>query len=201
MITAVTRKKFTVEQYHRLIDIGLFIEGNRIELIRGDIIEMPAKRTPHSVCNSLLLKELYKLLGDLAMIRGQEPIILPPDSEPEPDVVIARPKNDNYLSSHPTADDILLIIEIADSTLKYDLGFAEARSDRETKLPLYAEYNISNYWLFNLVDYHLEIYSEPFQDTQAKSNYRLKQILLPNEIVTLPYFPNLSLDLSLIFPQ
>jgi Uma2 family endonuclease len=99
MITAVTRKKFTVEEYHRLIDIGLFIEGNRIELIRGDIIEMPAKRTPHSVCNSLLLKELYKLLGDRAMIRGQEPIILPPDSEPEPDVVIARPKNDNYLSS------------------------------------------------------------------------------------------------------
>jgi Uma2 family endonuclease len=192
MITAVTRKKFTVKEYHRLIDIGFFIEGNRIELIRGDIIEMPAKRTPHSVCNSLLLKELYKLLGDRAMIRGQEPIILPPDSEPEPDVVIARPKNDNYLSSHPTADDILLIIEIADSTLKYD---------REIKLPLYAEYNIPNYWLFNLVDYHLEVYSEPFQDRQAKSNYRLKQIFLANEIVTLPYFPNLSLDLSLIIPQ
>ena len=107
MVTT-TRRKFSIDEYHQLVDLGFFSENDRIELIRGEIIEMSPKRTPHSVCNSLLWKQLYELIGKQAEIRVQEPIILSSNSEPEPDVVIAKKKADNYLSSHPTVEDIIL---------------------------------------------------------------------------------------------
>ena len=76
IMVTVTRKKFTIDEYHKLLDLGFFTENDRIELIRGEIIEMAPKRTPHSVCNSLLWKQLYELIGKQAEIRVQEPIIL-----------------------------------------------------------------------------------------------------------------------------
>ncbi len=190
-MVAATRRKFTIDEYHRLVDLGFFTENDRIELIRGEIIEMPPKRTPHSVCNSHLWKQLYELIGKQAEIRVQEPIILPSNSEPEPDVVIAKKKADNYLAAHPTAKDIILVIEISDSTLQYD---------RETKLPLYAEAGINNYWIVNLVDRHLEVYSNPFSANQGKFNYRNKSIVLPNENIEIPNFNGVALELATVLP-
>jgi Uma2 family endonuclease len=154
-------------------------------------MQMVAKGTPHTVCNTSLVYELTILLQRQAIVRGQEPITLPPNSEPEPDLVIAKNRRDRYLSNHPQPEDILLVVEIADSTLKYD---------QETKLTLYAESGISHYWIFNLVTYCLEIYTQPYQDLQGKFAYANKQILLPNSSVNVPGFPDLSLDLSEIFP-
>jgi Uma2 family endonuclease len=190
-MTAVTAKRFSIAEYHRLGELGFFESDNRFELIRGEIIKMASKGRLHSVCTSLLLRELYPLLGKLAMLRGQEPIILSADSEPEPDVAIARNRSDNYLSSHPESADILLVIEVSDSTLKYD---------RNTKLSLYAEAGISNYWIFNLVDIQLEMYSEPYQKVPGDFGYQLQRIVLPNQVVVIPGFPELSLDLSSVFP-
>ena len=189
---AATRKKFTIDEYHQLVNLGFFTENDRIELIRGEIIDMAPKRTPHSVCNSLLWKQLYELIGKQAEIRVQEPITLSKNSEPEPDVVIARKKDDNYLSAHPTAADIILVIEISDSTLKYD---------RETKLPLYAEAGIDYYWIVNLVDNHLEVYSRPFSSNKDNFGYRNKSIVLPHESIEVPNFDNLILELSTVFPK
>ncbi|MEG3926257.1 MULTISPECIES: Uma2 family endonuclease [unclassified Microcoleus] len=190
-MTAVTAKRFSIAEYHRLEELGFFESDNRFELIRGEIIKMAAKGTFHSVCNSLLLKKLYPLLEERAIVRGQEPIILSADSEPEPDVVIACNRSDNYLSSHPQPADILLVIEVSDSTLKYD---------RRTKLSLYAESGISDYWIFNLVDIQLEMHSEPYQKQRGGFDYRVKRVVLPNEVVVIPGFPDLSLDLSAVFP-
>ena len=95
------------------------------------------------------------------------------------------------MSSHPTPQDILLVIEISDSTLKYD---------QETKLSLYAEAGINKYWIFNLGDRHLEVYQQPFQDHQGKFAYRSKQIILSQETVNLPNFNDLDLDLAKVFP-
>ena len=190
-MTAVTAKRFSIAEYHRLAEMGFFESDNRFELIRGEIIKMAAKGTFHSVCNSLLLKKLYPLLEERAIVRGQEPIILPTDSEPEPDVVIARSRSDNYVSSHPEPADILLVIEVSDSTLKYD---------RRTKLSLYAESGISDYWIFNLVDIQLEMHSEPYQKQKGGFDYRVKRVGLSNEVVVIPGFPDLSLDLSAVFP-
>ncbi|MBE9186236.1 Uma2 family endonuclease [Microcoleus sp. LEGE 07076] len=190
-MTAVTAKRFSIAEYHRLAELGFFESDDRVELIRGEIIKMAAKGTFHSVCNSRVFGKLYSILGERAIVRGQEPIILTDDSEPEPDVVIARHRSDNYLSSHPESADILLVIEVSDSTLKYD---------RRTKLSLYAESGIADYWIFNLVDIQLETYSEPYQKQTGSFDYRVKRVVLPNEFVVIPGFPELSLDLSLVFP-
>lgn len=190
-MVAGTRKKFTINEYHQLVNLGFFTENDRIELIRGEIIHMAPKRTPHSVCNSLLLGELYRILYERANVRGQEPITLLGNSEPEPDVVIAKKKADNYLSAHPIAADIILVIEISDSTLKYD---------KKTKLSLYAEAGINYYWIVNLVDNHLEVYTNPFASSQSEFTYRNKSIFLPNENIDIPEFTNLSLELKSIFP-
>ncbi|MCC3472724.1 MAG: Uma2 family endonuclease [Microcoleus sp. PH2017_13_LAR_U_A] len=170
-MTAVTAKRFSIAEYHRLAELGFFEFDNRFELIRGEIIKMAAKGRLHSVCNSMLFGELYVLMARRACVRGQEPIILPTDSEPEPDVVIARSRSDNYVSSHPESADILLVIEV-----------------------------FADYWIFNLVDIQLEMHSEPYQKQRGGFDYRVKRVVLPNEVVVIPGFPELSLDLSAVFP-
>ncbi|MCC3622884.1 Uma2 family endonuclease [Microcoleus sp. PH2017_36_ELK_O_B] len=171
-MTAVTAKRFSIAEYHRLAELGFFEFDNRFELIRGEIIKMAAKGRLHSVCNSMLFGELYVLMARRACVRGQEPIILPTDSEPEPDVVIARSRSDNYVSSHPESADILLVIEVS----------------------------VADYWIFNLVDIQLEMHSEPYQKQRGGFDYRVKRVVLPNEVVVIPGFPELSLDLSAVFP-
>lgn len=190
-MSLTTAKRFTIAEYHRLAELGFFEENDRFELIKGEIIQMAAKGTPHSVCSTRLYRELFKLLVEEAILRGQEPIIIPDDSEPEPDLVIVRNRPDDYLEAHPSPSDVLLVIEISNSTLKYD---------QDVKLSVYSEAGISDYWIFNLVDNYLEFYSEPYKDLQGKYGYRRKLIYLPNESVSLPYFSDLVLDLSKVFP-
>lgn len=190
-MSSVTIKRFTLDEYHHLIDLGFLTEDDRVELIRGELVQMAAKGTSHSVCNTKLIRELERLIGDRAVIRPQEPIILPADSEPEPDIVIALGQPDDYLLNHPHPNDILLVIEVSDSTLKYD---------QTTKLSLYAQNQIQDYWIVNLVATQLERYSQPYQDRQGNFGYRVKQISLQNETVTLPNFPDLLIDLNRVFP-
>lgn len=191
-MTLTTAKRFTLEEYHRLTELGFLTENDRVELIRGEIMQMAAKGTPHTNCCRDLLEELAGLLAGRAKLQCQDPIVLPSNSEPEPDFAILRKRADNYRFALPNADDVLLVIEIADSTLKYD---------REVKLPLYAEAGISDYWIFNLVKNQLETYSEPFQELQGSFGYSMKRIVLPNKAIALPGFPDLSLDLSKVFPE
>ncbi len=191
-MSLATAKRFTIAEYHRLIELGFFREDDRVELIRGEIVQMAAKGTSHSVCSTRLYRELFKLVAEKAILRGQEPIIIADDSEPEPDLVVVRNRLDEYLEAHPSPSDVLLVIEISNSTLKYD---------QDVKLSLYAEAGISDYWIFNLVDNYLECYSEPYQALQGKFGYRRKVIYLPNESVYLPCFPDLVVDLSKVFPR
>lgn len=188
---SIATKRFTLDEYHRLIKLGFLTEDDRVELIRGELVQMAAKGTLHSVCNTKLARELDRLIGDRAVLRTQEPIILPTDSEPEPDVIIARGQPDDYLSNHPYPQDSLLVVEVSDSTLEYD---------RTVKLSLYAENQIQDYWVFNLVATQLERYSQPYQDAQGNFGYRTRQISLRNETVTLPGFSDLSIDLNRVFP-
>lgn len=192
-MTLATAKRFTIEEYHRLIDLGIFQESDRLELIEGEIVNMVSKGKPHAVCCSRLNRELLNLVGDRAIIRCQDPILLPNYSEPEPDFAIVRDRDDNYLTDHPAPEDILLLIEIADSSLQYD---------REVKLNLYAQHNIVHYWIFNLLENQLEVYSNPYQKSQSNNfDYRQKQIFLPNESVQLPNLTDAILDLAKIFPN
>jgi len=194
----VTTKRFTLAEYHRLIKLGFLTEDDQVELIRGELVQMAAKGTRHSVCNTKLVRELDRWItgsataeGPVVVVRRQEPIILAKDSEPEPDVVIARGQPDDYLSHHPYSNDILLVVEVSDSTLEYD---------QTVKLSLYAEAQIQEYWMINLTANQLERYCQPYQDTQGSFGYRLKQIALRNETVILPMLPGWSLDLNRVFP-
>ena len=190
-MTITTAKRFTITEYNHLTELGFFCEDDRVELIRGELIYMIAKGTAHSTFNRRLIRELSNLLSKRATLQSQDPVVISTDSEPEPDIAILKNRDDDYLSSHPCAEDILLLIEIADSSLKYD---------QEVKLPLYAEAGILDYWIFNLNDNCLEYYREPLQNSQGKFGYRKKIIFLPNETVNLPCFPDLILDLSKVFP-
>lgn len=192
-MTLATAKRFTIEEYHRLIDLGIFQEDDRMELIEGEIVNMVSKGKPHAVCCRNLIRELSTLVGNRAIIQCQDPILLPNYSEPEPDLAIVRNRDDNYLTNHPSPEDILLLMEIADSSLQYD---------REVKLNLYAQYNIVHYWIFNLLENQLEVYSHPYQKSQSNNfDYRQKQIFLPNESVPLPNLADAILDLAKVFPN
>lgn len=191
-MSQVLIKRFTVDEYHRLTELGFFTEDDGIELIRGELVQMAAKGTPHSVCNTKLVQQLDRLILDLAVVRGQEPITLPNNSEPEPDAVIARGQPDSYLSHHPYSADILLVVEVSDTTLDYD---------QTIKLSLYAEAQIEEYWIVNLVANQLERYRHPYQDAQGNFGYRTKQISLRTDTIALPEFPALVLDLNRVFPM
>lgn len=191
-MTITQAKRFTLDEYHQLTDLGFFHEDDHIELINGEIIQMVSKGTAHETCLRNLWKQLPKLVGDRATLQSQAPITLPPNSEPEPDFAIVHNRDDNYLSAHPSPVDILLVMEVADSSLSYD---------QDVKIPLYAQAGISDYWIFNLFDNHLECYSEPYQDNNGKYGYLNKRIVLPNQVVVLPCFPDLSLELSKVFPS
>lgn len=191
MMNVVTPKRFTIDEYHRLIELGFLTESARIELIRGELIQMTAKGTPHTFSTTRLCRQLDRLLGDRAVVRCQEPIIIPSDSEPEPDVVIARGTDEDYLAHHPYPQHIVLVVEISDSTLSYD---------QTTKLKLYAEAGIFDYWIVNLNARQLERYNQPYQNAQGEFNYLSKQISLPHQSVAIPGFEDTLLDLSRIFP-
>ena len=190
-MTNVKTKLFSIDEYHRLIDLGVFTETDRIELIKGQLIEMSPKGTAHSVSCGILYRELSTLLSGVAALRCQDPISLI-DSEPEPDLVIARGREADYLNHHPYPADIILVIEVSDSTL----GF-----DKTTKLSLYAENNISNYWIVNLVDRQLEYYCQPYQKPNGEYGYLSQQIYLADRSLQLPEFVGILLELDRIFPN
>jgi Uma2 family endonuclease len=127
------------------------------------------------------------LIQRRAIVRCQDPISLPNNSEPEPDIVIARLRSDDYINSHPSPADIILVIEVADSSIKFD---------RDTKAPLYAAAGISEYWIVNLIDDRLEIYRQP-----SGSIYTSIQIVTPPQSISLPEFPEISLNIGDFFPN
>lgn len=184
-------KRFTIADYHRLMDLGFLREGDRVELIRGALFEMAAKGSPHTVCTGLLCRELDRLIGDEVAIRNQEPITLLNQSEPEPDVVIAAGKLEDYFDRHPIQEDVLIVIEIADSSLVYD---------RTVKLSLYAEANIAHYWIANVKSQQLECHSQPYQDRLGNFSYQICQVVLSNQTIAIPGFTDRLLDLKKVFP-
>ncbi len=185
-------KRFTIADYHRLTELGFLQEDDHVELINGELFEMAAKGSPHSVCTGLLCRELDRLIGNQVAVRNQEPITLLDRSEPEPDVVIAEGKLEDYLERHPIHDEALLVIEIADSSLVYD---------RTIKLATYAESNIPHYWIANVKTQQMECYSQPYQDQLGEFGYQMRQVVLSSQTVEIPGFPDRTLDLNKIFPK
>lgn len=155
MPVEVAKHLFTVDEYHRMGEAGIFSEDDRIELLEGEIFEMSPVGSRHASCVNRLSNEIPRLLGRTVVVCPQNPIRLNDRSEPQPDICIARWRSDYYRNSSPTPDDTLLVIEIADST---------ADADRKIKVPLYARAGIPEMWLCLLVDDVVEVHDTPLGD-------------------------------------
>jgi Uma2 family endonuclease len=151
MALQLKRKQFDLTQYHQMIATGLLREGDRLELIEGEILEMAAIGSRHSAQVNRLNRLLSGLLPDV-IVAVQNPIELGPRSEPQPDIVLLRWRDDYYEAGHPQPEDCLLVIEVADSTLEFD---------REVKAPMYARSGIGDYWLVDLQGEAIECYRQP----------------------------------------
>ena len=148
-----------------------------MELIRGELIEKAAKGTKHIFCCQELACLLPVILAKQAIPRCQEPIVLLGGSEPEPDFAIVQLRRDRYRTTKPEAQDVLLVIEVSDSSLEYD---------RTVKASLYAEADIQHYWIFNVFDQQLEVLQNPFQNSNGEFEYGLKQCYPISATVPLP---------------
>ncbi len=173
------RYRLTVAIYHQLTKIGVFNEDSRLELIEGDLIAMPPIGERHASQTRRLNQLFSRQAGDAAIVDMQNPVALNAYSEPQPDIVLLKPCADFYERSHPGPSDILLIIEVSDSTLRYD---------RETKIPLYAQAGIAEVWILDILHQRLEIYRYPSPDGYREVRYPALQ-----EVITPTLLPNLAI--------
>lgn len=148
----VKKYYFNVEEYHLMGEVGILGSETRVELINGEVIEMDPVKSPHSGTVMLLNRLLGKKLGDDFIISIHHPVELNRNSEPEPDLMILNHREDFFTKSHPQPADVILLIEVADSTLE---------KDRKIKLPLYAAAGITETWIVNLQDQQIEVSTEP----------------------------------------
>ncbi len=152
MATEVLRRRFTLDEYHRMGEAGIFTEDDRVELIDGEVVQMTPIGPRHASCVARLTRLLVRAVGDRAIVWAQNPARVPPDSEPQPDVALLAPRPDFYGSAHPGPNDMLLIIEVSESSLDYDRG---------VKRSLYARAAIAEFWIVDLKGQAIEICREP----------------------------------------
>lgn len=152
METTIARKKFTTEEYHMLGDAGVIKPDERVELINGEIIEMSPVNAPHIACVNRLNMLFASKLSGQAIVSIQNPVVLDNYNEPQPDLVLFRHQDDFYAENKATSKDVILVIEVADTTLGYD---------RNVKSDLYAEAGISEFWIVNIQKNEIEKYTQP----------------------------------------
>lgn len=184
MSVGVRTRRFSVEEYHQMVLAGILKEDDRVELIAGEIIEMTPIGPRHSFCVARLTDHFAVSLHGLAVVWVQSPIRLSPDSEPQPDVAVIRSPLTRYADTHPGPDDVLLVIEVADTTVDHD---------RLRKIPLYARAGIPETWLVNLPAEVIEVHRDPTQD-----GYRDVRIVRRGESLAPRAFPDVTLSVAQI---
>ncbi len=181
----VKPRLITTSEYDRMIEAGIYTENDRIELLNGEIVEIMPKGTKHTSANSKIVRFFIKLFDERVIVRGQDPIRLDNFSEPEPDVVLAKWDEKEYAENHPTPADILLVMEISDTTLAYD---------RDDKAQAYSRNGIQQYLLLNLKDETLEDYREPNAD-----GYGAKRTFRSGDVFNLVAFPEIEIKFDDLF--
>ena len=177
-----TPHPITVEEYYDMDRTGLLEPDARVELIEGEVVHMPPIGSPHASAVAFLDHLLDRALADRAGVRGQLPVRLDNFSEPVPDVAIVKPRADRYSLSHPTAADVLLIVEVSYSTLRYDSN---------VKVPLYARHGIPEVWIVDLKHNKLWTYRSP-----SEGRYNETASTADPGTVAVPGVPGVAVDLS-----
>ena len=147
-----TRYKFTVEEYMRMGEAGVFPPDARVELIEGEIVDMSPIGDRHAWCVGWLTRTLTLKLQRVALVWAQNPVRLNNRSEPQPDILVLKPPDDLYKHRKPRPEDVLLLIEVSDSTLAFD---------RRVKVPLYARAGIPEVWIVDLAGERVETFADP----------------------------------------
>ncbi len=180
-----TRRRFTVAEYYAMADAGILSENDRVELLDGDFIVMPPVGNWHAFSvNSIVAIFPSTLLEDRAILSVQNPVRLDNYNEPQPDAMLLRWRDDFYRNGHPAPGDVLLLIEVADSTVEFD---------RNVKLPAYARAGIPELWIAARPERRIEAYTEP-----AGNEYATVRYFSPGETVAPQAFPDITLAVDRI---
>ena len=176
MAVQLTRRRFTVDEYYAMARAGILAEDDRVELIDGEIVEMPPIGPEHAGSVDDIYQTLTRLFGDRAQIRSQNPVQLNPYNEPEPDFALLHRRPERYRAAHPTPADVFLIIEVSDTTLA---------TDRRIKMPLYARHGIPEAWVIDLQHELVLVHREPTPDgyrlvSAARRGERLSPLAFPD---------------------
>lgn len=182
MLVQLDRRLFTVTDYQRMIETGILQEGDRCELLNGEIVKMATIGRKHAAVVNRINKLFSRILQEAIIVSVQNPIELGAFSQPEPDIALLRWQDDFYESGHPQAQDVYLLIEVADTTLE---------TDRAIKLPIYAQTGISEVWIVNLQDLQIEVYRSPIEDT-----YSVSQILTAGQMLTISGLPDVAIEFN-----
>jgi Uma2 family endonuclease len=187
--TALLRRhRLTVAQYHRMAEAGVLAPDARVELLEGEVVEMAPIGTRHAAAVKRLNQLLSAAAGTAAVVAVQDPLHLDAQSEPQPDLMLLRPRADFYASAHPGPADVLLLVEVADTTSRYD---------REVKVPLYAEHGVPEVWVIDLEQNLVHLLRQP-----AQGRYTEVQVTARPGLVQPQALPALRIDLGpLLGPQ
>jgi Uma2 family endonuclease len=182
MAVALQRYRFTVDQYHQMAEAGIFDPDCRVELIDGEIFEMSPVDPWHSGVVDRLTHRFVTALGDRAVVHVQNPVGLDPRSEPQPDVVLLKPRADFYGTAHPGPEHALLLVEVASTSLQHDRG---------RKLPLYARAGVPEVWIVNRQADAVEVFR-----ASSSGAYREQDMRRRGQHVAPSAFPDLRLSVD-----
>ena len=160
MSVKVSKRRFTVEEYYKLAQAGVLSKDDRVELIEGEIIEMVPIGSRHAACVNRLNQLFSNKAGTQTVVSVQNPVRLSEYSEPQPDLALLEPQPDYYADEHPSPEDVLLLVEVAESSQEYDRG---------RKIPLYAQAKIPETWLVDLKKEMVVTYHKPGKETYRKT--------------------------------
>jgi len=179
------KHRLTVNDYHRMGETGILPEDARVELIEGEVIDMAPIGSHHAGIVKRLTRLLVQAVGASAIVSVQDPVILDGHSEPQPDVALLRPRNDFYTLAHPKANEVLLLIEVAESSLRYD---------ESIKIPLYARHGIPEVWLIDVEQRRLTRFFNP-----REKGYVNDESPDALSVLTPVALPDVDIDLSRLF--
>jgi len=178
MVVQLQKRLFTVAEYHRMVEAGILGEDDRVELIEGEIITMSPIGSRHAACVKRLTRLFDRSVGERAILGVQDPIRLGELSEPQPDLTLLKPRPDFYAAEHPGPQDILLLIEVAETSAEFD---------RHVKVPLYARFGIPEVWIVDLAEDGLDVFRHP-----SLEGYQTVQKLQRGESIVPLLLPDLQ---------
>ncbi len=181
------RHAVSAQEYLRMGDAGVFAPNERLELIEGEIVEMAPIGSRHAGAVNALNRLFNRLVDDRAVVSVQNPFIVGERSVPQPDLALLKARADSYSDAHPTVADVLLVVEVADTTLAFDIG---------TKVPLYARHGVPEVWVVDLQERALRVFRDP-----SASGYRKSFTAAGDESVAAAALPDVVIALSELFPK